>query len=246
MAKQRKSVDWSPLKAREIPPDSAGEAGEDLSPRPPSVGVALPPEESACEVGGEPPRFSLRVNDLKQFAYCPRIVFYHYAMPVDRKATFKMEHGKIAEATIGSLEKRRKLKQYGLGTGERRFHLQLFSPVLGLSGRLDLLIVSAGRAFPVDFKDTHAPVQANHRVQLCAYAMLVEDVLGIPVDVGFIFRVPRDDITDVTIDPALRAQTTAMMRSIRDMVAAERMPPPTDVRARCSDCEYANYCGDVF
>lgn len=30
---------------------------------------------------------SIRVNDIKQYAYCPRIVFYQYCMPVEKKAT---------------------------------------------------------------------------------------------------------------------------------------------------------------
>jgi len=56
----------------------------------------------------------LRVNDLKQFTYCQRIVFYQYVMPVEKKATFKMEEGKRAEAVIDKLEKRRSLRGYRL------------------------------------------------------------------------------------------------------------------------------------
>ena len=32
----------------------------------------------------------LRVNNLKQYEYCPRIVFYNTVMPLDRKVTFKI------------------------------------------------------------------------------------------------------------------------------------------------------------
>src|SRR5687767_4480623 len=94
---------------------------------------------------------SLRVNDIKQYAYCPRIVFYQYTMPVEKKATWKMEQGKIEEAEIDRLEKRRKLSGYRLVEGERRFHFRLTSARLGLSGRLDLLIDSPEGLFPVDF-----------------------------------------------------------------------------------------------
>jgi hypothetical protein len=60
---------------------------------------------------------SIRVNDIKQYAYCPRVVFYQYCMPVNKKATWKMEQGKIAEAQIDELEKRRKLREYRLAEG---------------------------------------------------------------------------------------------------------------------------------
>ena len=33
------------------------------------------------------------VTDLKQYAYCPRIVFYRYCLPKVRPITFLMEEG---------------------------------------------------------------------------------------------------------------------------------------------------------
>lgn len=188
----------------------------------------------------------LRVNDLKQYAYCPRVVFYQYTMPVQRKATYKMERGKDTEAAIQRLESRRTLREYQLAEGTRQFQLWLRSERLALSGRLDLLVTTPRAAFPVDFKDTMAPVQRNHHVQLCAYALLVEDVLGVHVEKGFIYRVPRDDIVAVDMSSELRRHTMLLMAEIRRMVRHEIVPPPTAVRERCADCEYRNYCGDVF
>jgi CRISPR-associated exonuclease Cas4 len=105
---------------------------------------------------------SLRVNDIKQYAYCPRIVFYQYAMPVEKKPTWKMEQGKIEEAKIDRLEKRRKLREYRLVEGERRFHFWLTSERLALTGKLDLLIDSPEGLFPVDFKWTTGRPHRNH------------------------------------------------------------------------------------
>ena len=117
----------------------------------------------------------LRVNDVKQYAYCPRVVFYQYCMPVNKKPTWKMEQGKIAEAQIGQLEKRRKLREYRLAEGTRRFHVWISSKRLGLSGKLDLLIESPEGLFPVDFKLSTGRPHRNHVMQLCAYARLLED-----------------------------------------------------------------------
>src|SRR5438093_11072144 len=97
---------------------------------------------------------SLRVNDIKQYAYCPRIVFYQYTMPVEKKPTWKMEQGKIEEAEIDRLEKRRKLSGYRLMEGEKRFHFRLSSARLRLTSKLDLLINSPEELFPMDFKWT--------------------------------------------------------------------------------------------
>src|SRR5437870_4030902 len=94
--------------------------------------------------------FPLRVNDLKQCEYCSRIVFYNTVMPVERKSTVKMERGKEIEMKLDALEARRTLRRYRLAEGERRYHVWLSSDRLGLSGKLDLLIVTPDACYPVD------------------------------------------------------------------------------------------------
>lgn len=223
----------------ELPGDAAGVPS---APPPPS----LPPTPLGALSLPQSNGIEIRVNDLKQFAYCPRIVFYQYTMPVDRRATFKMEHGKSVEVRMEDLEKRRRLREYGLAEGTRQFQVSMRSPRLGLSGRVDLLIETVDGMFPVDFKDTTAAVHHNHRVQLCAYAILIEETFRRPARVGFIYRVPRNDVTAVEMTPALRTETLQAIEAIRTLIRSELMPDPTTVRSRCTDCEYRNYCGDVF
>lgn len=239
MSGVRRQFDWSVLR---------GETQRTVSS---TAQARLPGERDRFELADESSGESaapvpLRVNDLKQHAYCPRIVFYQYAMPVAKKATFKMERGKTIEPRIEDLERRRKLRRYGLDRGERQFQVWLTSARLGLSGRLDLLIKTPDALYPVDFKDTVEPVRYNHHVQLCAYALLIEDTFPVTVPAGFIYRVPRHDVSAVTMTENLRRDTVECLREIRAMIRTERMPPPTKLRARCTDCEYRNYCGDVF
>lgn len=188
----------------------------------------------------------LRVNDLKQFDYCPRVVFYQYVMPAERKATFKMEHGHAAEARLDALEERRTLQRYGLPDGTRHFHVWLTSERLGLSGKLDMLIESSSGWFPVDFKETTGPPQPNHIRQLCGYALLVEDTYGCSVNQGFISLMPGNRVEPITLTIEMKHDAQRTLDEIRTMIIAQRMPDPTPVRARCTDCEYRNYCGDVF
>ena len=189
---------------------------------------------------------SIRVNDIKQYAYCPRIVFYQYCMPVEKKATWKMEQGKIAEEKIDKLEKRRKLREYRLAEGQRRFHVWLSSRRIGLSGKLDLLIDSPEGLFPVDFKMTTGRPHKNHIAQLCGYALLVEDCYNRAVTKGFVYLIPKNDAVVFDLTEERKAEAGAIIGEIRQMIEKEQMPPPTPVRNRCTDCEYRNYCGDIF
>jgi CRISPR-associated exonuclease Cas4 len=190
--------------------------------------------------------FPLRVNDLKQFEYCPRIVFYNTVMPVDRKATVKMERGKDAELRLDSLERRRGLKRYELGAGERHFHVWLDSARLGLSGKLDLLIISPHGYFPVDFKYTRGRPHHNHLCQLAGYALLVEQKFQKEVTTGFIYLEPIREVVRVPITERLKREALTRLAEIRTLIADAILPAPTPVRARCEDCEFRNYCGDVF
>jgi CRISPR-associated exonuclease Cas4 len=188
----------------------------------------------------------LRIHDLKQWAYCPRIVFYNHIMPVESKPTYKMEHGREAEDAIDRLERRRKLSEFGLSDGTRRFHVLCTSERLEISGRLDLLIESPDGIFPVDFKDTEQRVHQNHITQLCGYALLLEERYERPVNRGFIFLIPRDEIVAIQLTPERKAQTLGMLTAIRDALSRQLTPEPTNVRSRCEECEYRNFCADVF
>jgi len=188
----------------------------------------------------------IRVNDIKQYAYCPRVVFYQYCMPVEKKATWKMEQGKVAEAEIDKLEKRRKLREYRLADGERRFHVWLNSGRIGLSGKIDLLIDSPEGLFPVDFKLTTGRPHKNHVAQLCGYALLLEDCYDREVTKGFVYLIPINDAVVFDLTPERKKETRGVISEIRQMIEGEQMPAPTPVRNRCTDCEYRNYCGDIF
>lgn len=188
----------------------------------------------------------LRVTDLKQFAYCPRIPFYQYVMPVEKKTTFKMEEGKRAEVAIDRLEKRRSLREYRLAEGSRHFHLWLRSERLGLTGKLDLLVESPQGLFPIDFKYTTGRPQKNHLMQLCGYALLVEEAYQREVTQGFIYLIPKEEVVVLELTPAHKEETRQLLDEMRTMIQTELMPEPTAVRGRCEECEYRNYCGDVF
>jgi len=188
----------------------------------------------------------LRVNDLKQFEYCPRIVFYNTVMPVERKVTVKMERGKEEELRLDALEGRRTLKRYELGSGQRRFHVWLESARLGLSGKLDLLVTSSKGFFPVDFKYTRGRPHRNHVVQLTGYAVLVEENFHTNVETGFIYLAPIPQVVTIAITMQLKEQTLQRLAEIRAIISDGMLPPPTPVRARCEECEFRNFCGDIF
>jgi len=144
------------------------------------------------------------VTDLKQWAYCERIVYYHRVMPAIGKPTFKMREAIAAQDLLESLEMRRGLQAYGFDDAARRFNIWLTDEALGLSGKADLLLEAPGRVAVVDFKLTSGELGGNHRAQLAGYSMLAEAVLDVPAERAFVYRIPDNRIFAVDITKELR------------------------------------------
>ncbi len=188
----------------------------------------------------------LAVTDLKQWAYCPRIVYYQHTMGAAGKPTYKMEEGRAAEEMVERLEARRGLREYGFEGARRRFHVWLTDASTGLAGKLDLLLEREDEAAVVEFKLTSGDPGDNHRMQLAAYALLVESVLGLRVRQGFFLRIPDDRVFRMALGAEWRESVLKAMGEMRRVLENEWCPPATGVRGRCAECEYANYCGDVW
>jgi CRISPR-associated exonuclease Cas4 len=198
----------------------------------------------------------LNVADIKQYLYCPRVIYFHHVVPVERRTTRKMEYGREGHVEFERLEARRRYRAYRLTEAERVFKMRLHAPRLGLTGVLDLALKvkapgSAGRAdasftyIPVECKDFTGRVHLNHKYQLVAYACALEEVFRRPVPFGFIYLLRAGKAIAVDITDGQRAWVRGLVGRIRGLIAAQAMPPPTTRAGRCVDCEFRRLCGDV-
>lgn len=126
--------------------------------------------------------------------------------------------------------------------------LPLFSDALALSGKADIVefhrAVEKGgkeRPFPVEYKRGQRRKWENDDVQLCAQALCLEEMLGVPVPAGAIFHAKTKRRRDVAFTPALRRQTLEAIRRLREMISAGRVPPPI-LTPRCEGCSLHEVC----
>src|SRR5207302_11288882 len=122
----------------------------------------------------------------------------------------------------------------------------LYSRTLNVGGKLDLLIETEDACYPVDFKYTTGRPHRNHLLQLAGYSLLVSEHFSKPVPAGFIFIITDDTTFRFPMSDSLLSEARSALQSINHMIELETFPEPTPVRARCTDCEYRNFCGDVF
>ncbi|MGC8787562.1 MAG: CRISPR-associated protein Cas4 [Anaerolineae bacterium] len=206
--------------------------------------------DSKTEAGQNLEAISFRVSDLKQYFFCPRIVYYHYCLPGVRPVTFKMRVGREEGEAEHAREERRSLKVYGLRQGERFFDLSLSSVRLGLHGQLDLAIKTDDNkegileGIPVDYKWTPGRVVTHFALQVAAYGMLLEETWNIPVRRGFLYLIPARRAREIWITDTLRQRVQNGMQAMRDIVTREAMPPPPRQRGKCHTCEFRRFCND--
>ena len=187
-----------------------------------------------------------RVTDLKQQAYCARIVYYTYCLPLLRPVTFKMTAGVEAHDRAEGLEQRRSLRAYGLTEGTRFFDVRLESATLELRGKVDMVVVVGGRfAIPVDYKDSPWRAGRHFELQLAAYGLMLEEAGWGRVERGFLYFVPARRAKEVALTDALKVEVRALAEGMREMVENERMPSPTPYRGRCRACEFRRFCNDI-
>ncbi len=193
-----------------------------------------------------------RVVDLKQFQYCPRLIYFHHCLPHIRPVTKKMAHGIEMQQAAMRNEARRSLKPYGLACGERQYNVALESTELGLRGKIELVIETndnprqTPELIPVDFKNSRRGKPDNHlKLQLTAYALMLEENKQLPVKRGFLYYIPLRRAVEVPINARLKANLRKSIATMRKIVAAEWMPSPTAQRGKCVDCEFRRFCNDI-
>ncbi|MCK8825706.1 CRISPR-associated protein Cas4 [Fuchsiella alkaliacetigena] len=187
----------------------------------------------------------IKVTDVKQFMYCQRIIYFTYCMPLSVKKTYKMDYGKDKHERVEELEKRRTLQRYGLEEGEKRCGIDLYSARLALRGKMDLLVVKEDEYIPIELKYSTRKPRLNHKYQLAAYGLLIEDQYQTSIRKGLIHLIPNKETFEVEMTSNLRKKVKEIINKIRELIELELMPEATQERGKCRGCEYRNFCGDV-
>lgn len=184
------------------------------------------------------------ITDLKQYSYCPRIFYYHACLPKIRPVTYKMRAGIDAHEDEHKRSLRRSMGIEQMMQGERFFDVQLVSETLGLSGQLDELVQHEGGYIPIDYKLARK-AGFHFKIQLTAYAMLVEALFEVQVEYGLLYMMLTRKTEKVRFTPKLRQHVEAALAQMQAIANDESMPAPTEWRQRCADCEFRRFCNDV-
>jgi CRISPR-associated exonuclease Cas4 len=191
---------------------------------------------------------TITVNDVKQYLYCPKIIYFDHVIHVPKPPDQKLETGKEMHEDLTSKEKRRKGAIFYdpvMDQAEKLFRVNMESQSLGLRGVLDYLIKLGREYVPVDYKFGYSKEGAahlNHKYQLAAYALLVEEGFDTIVRQGYI-HYNRDRINArIDFNDDIRRRTLKVIHLINEIIRDDVEPVGTRNPGRCTDCEYKRYC----
>lgn len=180
---------------------------------------------------------TIRVSALHALAYCERLFFLEEVEEL---------HTQNAEVFAGrrlhaELEKRE---------GEEWEELFLESTELGLRGKVDALRERDGRIIPYEHKrgksardkDNKPEAWESDRLQILAYAYLLEMSLGIPVPEGRIRYHGDNVLVKVPLDDLGRAKVREAIARANELKNHPFRPPVTANERLCTRCSLAPVC----
>ena len=153
------------------------------------------------------------------------------------------------------------------GQGESRgdFHVSRGLPLrsfrLGLSGKSDAVewrratpdssrnatgaelpgLTGLWLPFPVEYKRGKPKSHRADEVQLCAQALCLEEMLGVPVPSGALFYARTRRRMEVAFDPELRRLTEETAGRLQQLIASGTTPAPVR-EPKCDQCSLLEVC----
>jgi len=182
----------------------------------------------------------LTAEDMRQFVYCPRIIYFRYVMLIQPESTYKMQRGEAVHQK-GVRSKGKEIE----GSLEKYYNLFLKDVELNIASLLDYLEFNGAEAIPVDIKTGHCyqdPISDHHLAQLIFQAILVEKNFKVPVMKVKVIYTKEKSERIYTFSVMDKLKVLKNIGRIREMVRTEAIPAPVSDAGKCVDCEFWRYC----
>jgi len=179
------------------------------------------------------------ISALQHFLFCPRQcgLIHIEQQWLENRLTAE---GRILHERVhtSGKESRRRVRV--------EFDVPIRSLRLGLTGQADIVefhLQADGSwlPLPVEYKRGRPKKDDTDRVQLCAQALCLEEMLGCRILEGALYYGEKRRRFPVVFDQALRESVIATTRGVHALLAAGRTPSP-HYAPRCESCSFLPLC----
>ncbi len=178
------------------------------------------------------------LSALQHFVYCPRQCALIHLEQIWSENGYTAEGREMHERVDDGKT------SYRSGVRVTRSEL-LRSAVLGVSGVADVVewhkLNNHEEPFPVEYKRGKPKQHDADKIQLCAQAICLEEMLSLHIPSGALFYGQTKRRLDVDFDNALREKTLLAAEGVHDLFRNGITPPP-DPGPKCKLCSLQEEC----
>ena len=181
----------------------------------------------------------IQLSALQHIVFCERQCALIYVEQIWQ------ESGLTAEGRIMH-EKVHEEQRESRGNVRIEYGIPLRSLQLGLIGKADVVEFhridrNIWQPFPVEYKRGKPKPDHSDKIQLCAQAICLEEMLSVPIPKGAIFYGRTRRRLDAVFDDALRKETEEDAQKAHQLIASGITPPPVYAK-RCESCSLIGEC----
>ena len=181
----------------------------------------------------------IMISALAHFSYCPRRCALIHIEQAWIENLFTAE-GRIMHDKVHDEQRESR------GAVRIEYGIPLRSLRLGVIGKADVVEFhrtgkGVWQPFPVEHKRGKPKPDHCDKIQLCAQALCLEEMLSVPVPEGALFYGRTRRRLDVAFDEGLRRETEEAAEKARRLIASGVTPAPVYAR-RCESCSLIGEC----
>jgi CRISPR-associated protein Cas4 len=123
--------------------------------------------------------------------------------------------------------------------------IKIQSDELALTGIIDRVEEYKEGSVPIEMKTGSMPkegVWPGHRIQIAAYALLLEEKLKQPIKEGFVHYLDKDVKRQIVINPFLKQEVKDLKEKVRILLNEKEIPEPTENNNKCKVCGLKDQC----
>ncbi len=178
------------------------------------------------------------ISALQHYVYCPRQCALIHVEDVWHENVFTVRGNILHEKVDTDTYETRGIKKTVRG-------IRIHSYRLGIVGRCDVVefreTKTGEEVMPVEFKSGEPKENISDKVQLCAQALCLEEMLKTTITHGEFFYAKIRRRERIEIDIQLREQTKEIIASVREIVSTKKTPE-AHYEAKCRNCSLESIC----
>jgi CRISPR-associated exonuclease Cas4 len=187
--------------------------------------------------------FSIPVNLIRQWCYCPRIVYYIELTEFKVVYPGWVKQGERFHQKETELWRRRNLSRFSLEKGEIHLDYDAKSIKHQIHGIADMIIETDDTVHPVEFKLANSFQKKGGILQLVAYGMIMEESFQKKSPYGFLAEGEKN-ISKIEFTEILKKEVIKKIKQIKQMLNRGIKPDSSATIYQCVRCEYRNHCND--